>query len=187
MPKAKAVLPVAAHHNIVPALPWHGMAWHCQVQCMFAEPQRSSCHLVSSPAVYAACSDAQINGMSVQVSEASASGADLDTLSEELFKQLSTGHTVNLGSIFRPARHTSALPSAVALSQPSAAQQQQHLHRAAQAISAAATAAAVNQGTTPAALLGTIDAAKGHEGGEAPASVSGLIRVASELPAAESG
>ena len=121
------------------------------------------------------------------MSEASASGADLDTLSEELFKQLSTGHTVNLGSLCRPARHTPTLPSAVALSQPSAAQQQQHLHRAAQAISAAATAAAVNQGTTPGALLGAIDAAKGQEGGEAPASVSGLIKVASELPAADPG
>ena len=96
------------------------------------------------------------------MSEASASGADLDTLSEELFKQLSTGQTVNVGSMFKPAKHATA--SATAVGHPKAAvQQQQHLHRAAQAISAAATAAAANQGTTPAALLGTNDAANGQD------------------------
>lgn len=118
-----------------------------------------------------------------QVSEASASGADLDTLSEELFKQLSTGQTVNLGTIFKPTKPASVSATAVSQPKSSAAQQQQHLHRAAQAISAAATAAAANQGTTPAALLGTADAARGQDA-EAPASVSGLIRVASEIPAA---
>lgn len=42
----------------------------------------------------------------VQVSAASASGcpADLDTISEELFRQLSSGQTVNLSSILGPAR-----------------------------------------------------------------------------------
>lgn len=118
------------------------------------------------------------------MSEASASGADLDTLSEELFKQLSTGQTVNLGSIFNPAKRGSALPSAMGQPRGSTVQQQQHMHRAAQAISAAATAAAANQGTTPAVLLGTADAAKGQDA-EAPASVSGLIRVASEMPPAD--
>jgi hypothetical protein len=40
----------------------------------------------------------------VQVSAASASGcsADLDTISEELFQQLSSGQTVNLSSLLRP-------------------------------------------------------------------------------------
>lgn len=118
-----------------------------------------------------------------QVSEASASGADLDTLSEELFKQLSTGQTVNLGTILKPTKPASVSATAVGQPKSSAVQQQQHLHRAAQAISAAATAAAANQGTTPAALLGTADPARGQDA-EAPASVSGLIRVASEIPAA---
>lgn len=120
--------------------------------------------------------------VAAQVSEASASGADLDTLSEELFKQLSTGQTVNLGSLFNPAKHAPASAAAVRHTSSTAVQQQQHMHRAAQAISAAATAAAANQGTTPAALLGTADAAKGQDP-NAPASLSGLIRVASEIPA----
>jgi len=121
------------------------------------------------------------------VTEASASGADLDTLSEELFRQLSSGQTVNLGTVFRPTKPGPGLESAGAVpSKPQAtpAQQQQHLQRAAQAISAAAAAAAVNQGTTPAVLLGTNDQSGSSQLEGAPAaSVSGLIRVASEAPA----
>lgn len=122
----------------------------------------------------------------LQVTEASASGADLDTLSEELFRQLSSGQTVNLGSIFGPARQDLAHSSGTAPSNPQAtpAQQQQHLQRAAQAISAAAAAAAVNQGTTPGALLGTAErSGSGQMEGAPAASVSGLLRVASEAPA----
>ncbi len=121
------------------------------------------------------------------MTEASASGADLDTLSEELFRQLSSGQTVNLGAMFRPTKSGPGLESAGAEpSKPQAtpAQQQQHLQRAARAISAAAAAAAVNQGTTPAVLLGTNDqSGSGQLEGAPAASVSGLIRVASEAPA----
>ncbi len=121
------------------------------------------------------------------MTEASASGADLDTLSEELFRQLSSGQTVNLGTMFRPTKPGPGLESAGAEpSKPQAtpAQQQQHLQRAAQVISAAAAAAAVNQGTTPAVLLGTSDqSGSGQLEGAPAASVSGLIRVASEAPA----
>ena len=123
------------------------------------------------------------------MTEASASGADLDTLSEELFKQLSSGQTVNLGAMFRPNNQSSGQGQAEERPykpQATPAQQQQHLQRAAQAISAAAAAAAVNQGTTPGVLLGTQDpAGNGHLEGAPAASVSGLIRVASETPAAE--
>ncbi len=122
-----------------------------------------------------------------QVTEASASGADLDTLSEELFKQLLSGQTVNLGSMFRPAKQGSGQdPAGEGSNKPQAtpAQQQQHLQRAAQAISAAAAAAAVNQGTTPGVLLGTHDrSGSGQLEGAPAASVSGLIRVASEASA----
>lgn len=121
----------------------------------------------------------------LQVSEASASGADLDTLSEELFRQLSSGQTVNLGSIFRPAKQDKGQPAGATALNPQAtpAQQQQHLQRAAQAISAAAAAAAVNQGTTPGALLGTAEqSGSGQLEGAPAASVSGLLRVASEAP-----
>ena len=110
----------------------------------------------------------------------------MDTLSEELFRQLSSGQTVNLGTVFRPTKPGPGLESAGAVpSKPQAtpAQQQQHLQRAAQAISAAAAAAAVNQGTTPAVLLGTNDQSGSGQLEGAPASVSGLIRVASEAPA----
>ncbi|KAL0032168.1 hypothetical protein WJX77_008646 [Trebouxia sp. C0004] len=126
----------------------------------------------------------QLKKLLTQVAEASASGADLDTLSEELFRQLSSRQTVNLGTMFRPTKPGPGLESAGAEpSKPQAtpAQQQQHLQRAAQAISAAAAAAAVNQGTTPAVLLGTNDQSGGGQLEGAPAaSVSGLIRVASE-------
>ena len=121
----------------------------------------------------------------LQVSEASASGADLDTLSEELFRQLSSGQTVNLGSVFRPAKQDAGHPTEPVTLNPQAtpAQQHQHLHRAAQAISAAAAAAAVNQGTTPGALLGTAErSGSGQLEGAPAASVSGLLRVASEAP-----
>ena len=124
------------------------------------------------------------------MTEASASGADLDTLSEELFRQLSSGQTVNLGAMFRPTESGSGQEPAGAQpkqSQATPAQQQQHLQRAAQAISAAAAAAAVNQGTTPGVLLGTSDrSGNGVTEGAPAASVSGLIRVASEAPAVAS-
>ena len=111
----------------------------------------------------------------------------MDTLSEELFRQLSSGQTVNLGTMFRPTKAGPELESVGAEpSKPQAtpAQQQQHLQRAAQAISAAAAAAAVNQGTTPSVLLGTNDqSGSGQLEGAPAASVSSLIRVASEAPA----
>lgn len=122
------------------------------------------------------------------MTEASASGADLDTLSEELFKQLSSGQTVNLGAMFRPAKQGIGQEESGAEAnkpQATAAQHQLHLQLAAQAISAAAAAAAVNQGTTPGVLLGTSDrSSSGQLEGAPAASVSGLIRVASEAPAA---
>lgn len=121
------------------------------------------------------------------MTEASASGADLDTLSEELFRQLSSGQAVNLGAMFKPTESGSGQEPAGAQpkqSQATPAQQQQHLQRAAQAINAAAAAAAVNQGTTPGVLLGTSDrSGNGASEGAPAASVSGLIRVASEAPA----
>jgi hypothetical protein len=51
----------------------------------------------------------------LQVSAASASGcpADLDTISEELFRQLSSGQTVNLASILGRARDRSQSNSPV--------------------------------------------------------------------------
>ena len=122
----------------------------------------------------------------MQATEASASGADLDTLSEALFRQLSSGQTVNLSAIFKPTAQASKQASTGTVpsqAEATPAQQQQHLQRAAQAISVAAAAAAVNQGTTPAALLGTNDkSASGQLEGGPAASVSGLIRVASEAP-----
>ena len=123
------------------------------------------------------------------MTEASASGADLDTLSEELFRQLSSGQTVNLASVFRPAQQAAGHASAAGPSRPQAtpAQQQQHLQRAAQAISVAAAAAAVNQGTTPGALLGTTErSGSGYMEGAPAASVSSLLRVASEAPTGNS-
>lgn len=98
---------------------------------------------------------------------------------------MSSGQTVNLGSIFRPAKQDAGHPTGPASLNPQAtsAQQHQHLQRAAQAISAAAAAAAVNQGTTPGALLGTAEqSSSGQLEGAPAASVSGLLRVASEAP-----
>ena len=45
-----------------------------------------------------------------QVSTASAGGcpADLDTISEELFRQLSSGQTVNVAGLLKSAAHNSA-------------------------------------------------------------------------------
>ena len=89
--------------------------------------------------------------------------------------------------MFRPTKAGPELESVGAEpSKPQAtpAQQQQHLQRAAQAISAAAAAAAVNQSTTPSVLLGTNDqSGSGQLEGAPAASVSSLIRVASEAPA----
>ena len=47
--------------------------------------------------------------MEMQVSTASAGGcpADLDTISEELFKQLSSGQTVNVAGLLKSAAHSS--------------------------------------------------------------------------------
>ena len=46
----------------------------------------------------------------LQVSTASAGGcpADLDTISEELFKQLSSGQTVNVAGLLKSAAHSSS-------------------------------------------------------------------------------